>query len=199
MYTCSGAFVYDCAICPTPCDGISKGTYDFQHDVSLSEHFEQLIIDRINRSGKYAASKSTQTGYPDITLRDDNSDVCKYIEIKVQQRTFMNVQTALPASDLTPSETMALNESDLVRYIEIEEHDQVPIFILWVLQNRRCIVGNSCQYYYQQLSQLKQIYRYYGAKRRFKRRSGNGDVVDGQHKGVVVNYHFSLKELKRWE
>ena len=31
--------------------------------------------------------------------------------------------------------------------------------------------------------------------RRFKRRSGYGDVVNGKHKGVVVNYHFSLNEL----
>jgi hypothetical protein len=31
---------------------------------------------------------------------------------------------------------------------------------------------------------------------RFRRASGYGDVVNGVHKGVVVNYHFSLEELK---
>ena len=31
--------------------------------------------------------------------------------------------------------------------------------------------------------------------RKFKRASGKGDIVDGVHKGVLVNYHFSLNEL----
>ncbi len=35
-------------------------------------------------------------------------------------------------------------------------------------------------------------------KRKFTRQSGEGDIVDGQHMGVTVNYHFSLAELKPW-
>ncbi len=31
--------------------------------------------------------------------------------------------------------------------------------------------------------------------RRFRRASGDGDMVNGVHKGVVVNYHFSIREL----
>ena len=48
---------------------------------------------------------------------------------------------------------------------------------------------------YNNISELKKIYTYYGEKRRFRRKSGEGDVVNGIHKGVVVNYHFSINEL----
>jgi hypothetical protein len=199
MYTCHSAFVYDCAVCHTRCDGVSKGNYNFLHDAAFSEEYEQWIIDRINHSGKYMASKSIEPGYPDITLRI-NGIVCMYVEVKVQQRTFMNVQTCLPASDLMPSETIALNESDLLRYIRLEDEMRVPIIILWVLQNRLCVVAaQQYELYFQQLCELKKIYHKYGTKRRFRRRSGEGDVVNGEHKGVVVNYHFSLKEMKQWK
>jgi len=46
---------------------------------------------------------------------------------------------------------------------------------------------------------LEKIYNTAKDKRRFRRKSGKGDIVDGIHKGVVVNYHFSLKELKKWK
>ena len=42
------------------------------------------------------------------------------------------------------------------------------------------------------------IYNLEKDKRLFKRKSGEGDIVDGVHKGVTVNYHFSLTELKEW-
>jgi hypothetical protein len=194
MYICHSAFVYDCTTCPTRCDGVSKGHYNFINDCSFSEHYEQMVIDRINLSGRYFASKSFEPAYPDITLTDPAGNVCKYVEVKVQQRTFMNVQTCLPSADLMPSETVALNESDLVRYIHLQQLVQLPIILLWVLQNRLCMVPDeSCLLFYQQLSELEKIYSDYGTKRRFRRKSGEGDVVNGEHKGVVVNYHFSLK------
>jgi len=199
MYVSRGDFLYDCTVCPTRCDGVSKGTYNFKHDTSFSEFYEQFIIERINRSGKYIASKSTENSYPDITLADKAGNICKYVEVKVQQRTFMNVQTCLPNADLVPSETIALNESDLVRYIQLQKQTGVPIILLWVLHSRLCMVPNDALLiFYQQLGELEKIYTQYGSKRRFRRRSGDGDVVNGEHKGVVVNYHFSLRELISW-
>ena len=41
-----------------------------------------------------------------------------------------------------------------------------------------------------------EIYNEYKNTRTFRRKSGVGDIVNGEHKGVVVNYHFSLQELK---
>ena len=109
----------------------------------------------------------------------------------------MSVQRLLPQAGLTPSETVALNLSDLQRYFDIYAETHIPISIIWVLQNRPCIVpAGESLYFYQTITELYKIHQKYGNKRTFRRRSGRGDIVDGVHKGVVVNYHFSLNELK---
>jgi hypothetical protein len=191
--------VYDCNQCSTRCDGISKGIYKFENDVSFSEYYELLITQKINASGKYQARKTTTAGFPDLEIKDNSGQLVRLLEVKVQQRTFMQVEKRLPLGALTPSETVALNESDLLRYFSVEKQTGVPVTIVWVLMNRLCILPvNTQRLYYQHLCQLKLIHSLYGDNRRFKRKSGDGDVVDGVHKGVTVNYHFSLNELMQW-
>ncbi len=188
-------YKYKCAGCKTPCDGISKGAYNFENDVNYSERKEQYVIDQINKVAGYVAQKCDEPGYPDIMVQH-GKDVF-YIEIKAQRRTFMAVERVLPYAELLPSETLALNLSDLNRYFEIEKETGTRIYLMWCLENRPCIVENgNTRYFYQSTQLLKDIYSKYMDKRRFSRKSGDGDVVNGQHKGVVVNYHFSIDELK---
>jgi hypothetical protein len=193
-------FVFDCSVCKTRCDGISKGIYVFGNDTVFSEKYENLIIEYINKSSNFIAQKCDLDGYPDLQLTDKNGKLHSYLEVKVQQRTFMKVEKYLPFSDLKPSETLSLNLSDLLRYFEIFDKNKISTSIVWVLQNRPCIVNeNEIKFYFQNLEILKNIYQKYKDKRRFRRNSGDGDVVDGVHKGVTLNYHFSLKELKEWK
>ena len=122
-----------------------------------------------------------------------------YIELKVQQRTFMSVEKYIPQSGLKPSETIALNLSDLKRYFDLERVNGLVIFIFWVVLNRPCIISiKQEQYFYRLASELKPIWEKEQDNRRFRRKSGEGDIVEGEHKGVTVNYHFSLNELKPW-
>ena len=188
-------FIYDCDTCPTRCDGKSKGSYVFENDLAFAEAQENIIIAKLRKLGRDAA-KCTQDGYPDIVIREDDH-IRSFVEVKAQRRTFMSVQRLLPQADLTPSETVALNLSDLQRYFGLYFEKRIPIFIIWVLQNRPCIVpAGESLYFYQTITALHELHKKYGNKRTFRRKSGRGDVVDGVHKGVVVNYHFSLKELK---
>ena len=91
---------------------------------------------------------------------------------------------------------MACNLSDLLRYVDIHKQTSDRIFVLWCLENRPCIVEEGkTRYFYEDIENLEQVYLHYGNKRRFRRESGRGDVVNGQHRGVVVNYHFSLNEF----
>lgn len=193
-------FVYDCTVCHTHCDGISKAVYRFENDTAFSERFEQMIIDKIKAVKNFAAAaKCTEPGYPDIVVRNEDGTIRHYVEVKVQQRTFMLVKKILPHSLLQPSETVALNLSDLKRYFAIQDQTKIPVSIVWVVLHRPCIIDeNSCRFFIQTLDKLKTIYEAYGDKRRFRRRSGEGDVVAGVHKGVTVNYHFSLTELRPW-
>lgn len=193
-------YKFNCDICSNRCDGISKGVYDFKNDVEYSEFFERKIIQEIKDMGYYA-EKTTKDQYPDIEVYScEGGELLCYIEIKAQRRTFMSVKKFLPYSNLTASETVALNQSDLEHYISQSRRETAPIYIAWVLSNRPCIVKEGEELiFYNALSELERIFNYYGDKRRFKRKSGKGDVVNGQHKGVVVNYHFSLNELKPFD
>lgn len=192
-------YIYNCNICHTRCDSKSKGIYTFENDAALSEAFEDRIINSINQTTKHKASKCNTPGYPDIIInKKDNTTI--YLEVKVQQRTFMQVKKHLPQSGLKPSETVALNLSDLKRYFEIARRDNVKIIIVWVLKNRLCIIPeDEFKLFYQDNLELEKIYNTFKDKRRFRRKSGEGDIVEGIHKGVTVNYHFSLNELILWE
>ncbi len=192
---------FNCATCPTPCDGVSKEVYLFVNDSAFSEHFENELIAHINNSNDFKARKTPVPECPDIEVMDKISGILSfYIEVKVQRRTFMSVEKILPESKLVPSDTIALNLSDLLRYFELAEKSKLKIYVLWVLLNRPCILGeNDKRFFYSDTENLQKFYEKEKDKRRFRRKSGEGDVVDGEHKGVVVNYHFSLNELKEWK
>ena len=191
-------FIFNCENCQTRCDGKSKGVYDFKNDAELSEKYENLLIAELNKRNCVIARKCTQSGYPDIELLQNGNRV-GFIEVKFQQRTFMAVRKHLPEGNLFPSETLALNQSDLFRYFEIYQTNKLPLFIVWGLRNRPCIVPkDKVLFFYQHIELLDKIYNHYKDKRRFRRASGAGDVVDGVHKGVVVNWHFSLAEFMQF-
>lgn len=191
----SNPYIFDCATCKTKCDGVSKGKYIFENDTAFSNKFEDELIDIIKNRTRREAKKTREPGYPDIEVYNNDSVLC-YIEIKAQQRTFMAVERILPQGNLKPSETLALNLSDLVRYFEIFDKTKKMIFLAWIVSNRPCILKDAQkQVFFQDIETLKGVFGVYDMKRRFRRRSGEGDVVNGEHKGVVVNYHFSLNEL----
>jgi len=196
------SYIYECNSCPTRCDGISKGVYDFERDVQFSEAIENEIIKNINQNNsELFAYKTKKDGYPDIEIISKSSITkpIAYLEIKVQSRTFMSVEKLLPQSNLKPSETLALNLSDLERYFKVFQTENTPIFILWCLKNRPCINRNNENiFFYQNIVELEKlrIKDNYNL-RKFKRATGIGDIVNGEHKGVLINYHFSINELIR--
>lgn len=192
-------FLNNCETCNTRCDGKSKGVYNFTNDVDFAEEQENIILKKINNNPNYFARKTTENGYPDIEIFNSNNILVSYLEIKAQRRTFMSVERILPKSKLKPSETLALNVSDLLRYFEIEQQTKISTSILWVLMNRPCLVNTGKKrFFYQKTKKLKEIYLNNKTSRKFRRESGKGDVVDGVHKGVTVNYHFSINELIEW-
>ncbi len=193
-------YLHDCSACETKCDGVSKGVYDFQSDVAFSEHFEQELVKKIKRNDHFA-KKTEKDGYPDIEVYDrEGGELLCYIEVKAQRRTFMSVKDRLPKAGLAASETMALNLSDLLRYFKIDKEVDVPVYIMWLLEDRPCVLGDKAVLsFYQDVRVLERIYKKAGDARRFRRMSGKGDVVDGVHKGVVVNYHFSLNEMEPFQ
>ncbi len=192
-------YVYNCKVCPTRCDAVSKMVYLFKDDLKFSEFYENMLIGYINDSTKFKAQKTIKKGYPDILVNTPSGEKF-YVEVKVQRRTFMTVERILPKSGLKPSETVALNLSDLKRYFDLTTKSKVHVFIFWVVIDRPCILGDKgVQFYYRLAQDLRKIWQREKQNRQFRRKSGLGDEVEGRHLGVTVNYHFSLKELKRWD
>lgn len=183
---------YNCAVCRTRCDSTSKSAYIFQDDVLLSAEAEDWLTGRLSSSLAMQVRKTIAQahGLPDLELVQ-NERVVARVEVKAQGRAFMLVQQLLPHADLRPYETVALNLSDLERYISYYQTEQIPTFIIWRV--RRPCLGEG--YWGQHIEVLQHIRNRYGSRRRFRRRSTTSDYVDGQHKGVTVNYHFSLQEL----
>lgn len=188
-------YIYNCAECKIHCDGKSKGVYNFENDVNVSEEKENRLILEINKRNIVKARKCTISGFPDVELLL-NDKIVALMEVKFQRRTFMLVKKYLPESDLIPSETVALNQSDLLRYFDINKQEKMPFYIIWGLEKRPCILpDDNVMFFYQNIEKLEFIYNKYKDKRKYRRLSGSGDVVDGIHKGVLVNWHFSLAEL----
>lgn len=190
-------YLFNCSQCLTKCDGKSLKKYHFLNDVEYSEKYEKALIKKINENALgFFAKKTERPQYPDIEIYDkENGTILCFIEVKAQRRTFMAVKKHLPHGNLIPSETVALNQSDLEHYIKQSKIESAPIFIMWVLSNRPCITGDTTKFYYNHIDKFKDIFEFYKGKRRFCRKKGDGDVVNGKHLGVVVNYHFSLNEL----
>jgi hypothetical protein len=183
---------FDCAICPTRCDGRSKSAYVFEDDVALSEAAEDWLAGHLGDALDVDVYKAPaqRHGLPDLALiRGDR--VLARVEVKAQGRAFMAVQRLLPEADLLPYETVALNLSDIKRYAAQYRLDGVPLFIIWRVK-RPCL-GEG--YWGQHIAPLIAIGNRYRDHRTWRRASTDSDYVDGEHKGVVVNYHFSLKEL----
>ena len=138
-----------------------------------------------------------EEGYPDVEFLNEPTGTVFYIEIKAQRITFMSVKRILPEGGLELSETLALNLNDLLRCFEIRKATGKTVFTLQHLENRPCIVPEGkIYYYYQNVEKQKQFITLFKIKDVLKSESGRGDVVNKQYKGVIVNYHFSLNELK---
>jgi hypothetical protein len=184
---------FDCGRCRTRCDGRSKLAYVFDDDVQKSEAVEASLAARLSSQlGVDVVKTAAQAhGLPDLEVACGGQLISR-VEVKVQGRAFMAVQRLLPYAGLRPYETVALNLSDLQRYIELYQRERVPLFLVWHV--RRPCLGEG--YWGAPITALERLWRRYGERRQFRRKSAPSDYVDGQHKGVVVNYHFSLNELE---
>lgn len=183
---------FDCDICPTRCDGRSKSAYIFDDDVAASEAAEDWLAEQIAAVLDVDVYKAPaqRRGLPDLALiRGDR--VLARVEVKAQGRAFMAVERLLPDADLRPYETVALNLSDIKRYAAQLRSSGVPTWLIWRVK-RPCL-GEG--YWGQNLEALIEIGNHYRDARTFRRASTDSDYVDGEHRGVTVNYHFSLREL----
>ena len=181
--------------CPIPAKG---GESVFTEDVERSRVVEDEVAKYINfQSYGHLICRNRNNGtrdtYPDleISVAQQPEKVRARLEVKYQRTTFMMIKKLRPKADLEPWNTVALNESDLIKYIELHEREKIPTHLVWRL-DRTCL---GSRFFYQDIAVLSRIYQKYGDTRFFPRATRKGDIVNGVHKGVTGNYHFSINEM----
>ncbi|MBQ4309313.1 MAG: hypothetical protein II772_06260 [Lachnospiraceae bacterium] len=186
-----------CIDCPTRCDAAPRPRHDFEKDAEYAEAMELELAALLDANPGVCARKSPRHEMPDIEVSDRRTgEVICYVEVKALKRAFMGVERILPESGLTAPETVELNTSDLMRYDLIRRAVGKPVFVLWRISERPCLTaegGYRC--FFGGVGELMRIRARTADVRTYRRKTRAGDVVNGEHKGVVVNFHFSVAEL----
>lgn len=137
---------------------------------------------------------------PDIMVLDNKGNLIARVEAKyLEGKAFMKVREKL-GDPLYPKEALVVDEPKLKSYFKCKEEDRqkydrnIPIFVVWKYDRPCADVGGIC--IYQEADVLKHIYDEKGASRAFRRRTGQGDYVDGRRMGVIDKFHYSITECK---
>lgn len=158
-----------CKNCDFRCDDKSLNIYRFEDDVKRSEEVETHILNHINLRGKnqIICRKSKEYDNPDLEISVSSSPeiVRARLEVKLQTRAFMKIASVLPDAGLQAWETVALNLSDLERYIKKYKEEKLPIHLVWQL-DRYCL---GTRYLYQDIAVLSDILDEYKTDRRYRR------------------------------
>lgn len=184
----------DCRTCRHRCDGKSYGNYQFIYDLKDSERVVQdvaAIIQKQSRN-RIICERPNDYSEPDLLLRRNIApfEVIARVEVKYDRRAFMQIEKYCPYGNLKPWNTCVINESDLIRYIDLASLESIPTYVVWKIE-LPCL---GTKYYFQDIDTLATIREQYQGLRRYRRRYGRGDIdKNGMHCGVTVNYHFSIQ------
>jgi hypothetical protein len=137
---------------------------------------------------------------PDIRVLNDKDELIARVEAKyLEGKAFMKVAQMLE-DKLFPKETLVVDEPKLLSYFACKKRDQeqykrnIPIFVVWKYDRPCADVGGIC--IYQEVDILRAIYEEKGKSRKFRRKTGQGDFVEGRRMGVIDKFHFSISECK---
>lgn len=140
---------------------------------------------------------------PDLLVLDNKDNLIARVEAKyLEGKAFMKVAQMIK-DHLYPKEALVVDEPKLKSYFECKTRDlekykrEIPIFVVWKYDRPCADVGGIC--IYQEVNELRRIYNEKGASRAFRRRTGQGDFVDGRRMGVIDKFHYSITECKSIE
>lgn len=182
------------------CEPKSKLVYPFERDLTTSEELVEELKKLIGSNNKYSCSEPEIVKNPDIRVFDkDGKLVCRVEAKYLEGKAFVKARDIL-GDKLQPRETLVLDEPKLLSYFECKRNDaekydsDIPIYIVWKFDRPCSDIGGITVF--QEVEELKKIYEMKGADRRYERKIGNGDIVDGEKRGITLKYHFSLLECR---
>lgn len=136
---------------------------------------------------------------PDINVYKDSSLqelVCR-IEAK-----FLDGQAFVKSKNYTglyAKEALVIDEPKLLSYFSCKSADKnmgknIPIYIVWKFDRPCSDVGGIAVF--QEIDVLNRLYEKYGDTRAFRRKTSETDFQNGERKGIIDKYHFSIRECE---
>lgn len=187
------------------CEPISKLNYPFERDLATSKDLVAALSTIIKNITKYKCIGPEIVKNPDIRVIDienGNKIICRVEAKYLGGKAFMKTKEIL-TDKLEPKETLVVDEPKLLSYFDCKENDfkvynrNIPIYIVWKF-DRPCTDYGGITVF-QEISILKRIYETHGRNRAFERKTGTGDITNGQKMGITTKYHFSLRECRSIE
>lgn len=185
------------------CQPASVLRYPFERDLTNS----QMLVDQLKKFiTETTGLKCVDTDIhqnPDIMVFDPRDNLVARVEAKyLEGKAFMKVAQMIK-DPLYPKETLVVDDPKLKSYFECKKRDrerfrrEIPIYVVWKYDRPCADVGGIC--IYQEVNELRRIYEEKGASRAFRRKTGQGDFVDGKRLGVNDKFHYSITECKAIE
>lgn len=188
-----------CGMCNI-CQPKSALRYPFERDLMNSKMLVNELKKIITETTGLKCSDTDVHQNPDILVLDESNNLIARVEAKyLEGKAFMKVAQMIE-DPLQPKETLVVDEPKLKSYFDCKAQDQqtynkdIPIFIVWKYDRPCADVGGIC--IYQEVNELHRIYNEKGASRTYRRKTGQGDYVDGRRLGVIDKFHFSITECK---
>lgn len=181
------------------CTGSSKLDYPFERDLLSSDDLVLELMRYVETNTGYKCQKTTIDKNPDINVYRDST--CQELICRIESK-LLEGQAFMKAKEkfgLYAKETLVVDEPKLLSYFQCKENDRnvgkdIPIYVVWKFDKPCEDVGGIAVF--QEIDELKRLYRLHGYARAFTRKTGSNDFKDGIKMGVTDKYHFSIRECE---
>lgn len=175
-------------------------TIPFHRDLTTSRMLVDELKEFITDKTGLKCIDTDIDQYPDIMVLDESDKLVARVEAKyLEGKAVMKIGEMIE-DPMYPKEALVVDEPKLKSYFACKAGDrekykrEIPIFVAWKYDRPCADVGGIC--IYQEVNELQRIYNEKGTSRAFRRKTGEGDFVDGRRLGVIDKFHYSFTECK---
>lgn len=189
--------LFQCGTCTT-CSPTSALKYPFDRDLRTSEQLVDALSKLIESGTGLTCREPERVKWPDMRVVDVSKRdylVCRVEAKLLEGKAFVKASSIV---GLQPKETLVVDEPKRLSYFDCKKNDShscgrsVPIYVVWKFDRPCSDIGGIAVF--QEVDKLRSIYEGFGVRRRFERKTADGDVVGGVKLGVTRKYHFSIRE-----
>ena len=190
--------LYECKECKK-CTPESALNYPFDKDLENSQDLVNELKFLIESNTILKCRDTEENKNPDLLVIDisiNNFLLCRVEAKYLEGKAFVKSEEYI---GLKPKEVLVIDEPKLKHYFECKKSDklrfkrEVPLFVVWKFDRPCEDIGGITVF--QEIDKLQEIHTK-ERKRYFRRKKATNDYVDGERKGIIDKYHYSIKETE---